>query len=95
MKTVNIGDLKNGLSGYLQFVRDGEEIIVRDRSVPVARILPFRRDAGWEEESHLIASGALKMPEHSMDWDQFFLLPAGSVAQGTAIEAVQESRGDR
>ena len=41
MKTVNIGELKNQLSGYLQYVKNGEEIVkngeeivIRDRSVP-------------------------------------------------------------
>ena len=33
MKTVNIADLKNQLSAYLQLVRNGEEIIVRDRNL--------------------------------------------------------------
>jgi prevent-host-death family protein len=45
MKTVNIGELKNQLSCYLQYVKNGEEIVIRDRSVPVARILPFRHGA--------------------------------------------------
>lgn len=67
MRTVNIGELKNQLSGYLQYVKNGEEIVVRDRSVPVARILPFRQDVGWEREAQLVASGALKMPEEAMD----------------------------
>ena len=95
MRTVNIGELKNQLSGYLQYVKNGEEIVVRDRSVPVARILPFRQDSGWEREAQLVASGALKMPEEAMDWDGFFLAPAGNVSQELAVEAALESRGDR
>ncbi len=95
MRTVNIGELKNQLSGYLQYVKNGEEIVVRDRNVPVARILPFRQDTGWERESQLVASGALKMPEEAMDWDQFFLAPAGNVSHEHAVEAALESRGDR
>ncbi len=95
MRTVNIGELKNQLSGYLQYVKNGEEIVVRDRNVPVARILPFRQDAGWERESQLVASGGLKMPEEAMDWDQFFRAPAGNVSKDLAVEAALESRGDR
>ena len=41
MKTVNVAELKNRLSTYLQLVRDGEEVIVKDRNTPVARILPY------------------------------------------------------
>lgn len=95
MRTVNIGELKNQLSGYLQYVKNGEEIVIRDRSVPVARILPFRQDAGWDREEQLVATGALKMPEETIDWDQFFLPPVGNVSQEVAIEAALESRGDR
>lgn len=95
MKTVNIGELKNQLSGYLQYVKDGEEVVIRDRSVPVARILPFRRGAEWDQEAQLIASGALKMPEETIDWNQFFLTPSGKVAQQVAVEVAIDSRGDR
>ncbi len=95
MKTVNIGELKNQLSGYLQYVKNGEEIVVRDRSVPVARILPFRQGPGWDHEAQLVASGALKMPEEEIDWNEFFLSPAGNVTTKIAVEVAIESRGDR
>ncbi len=95
MKTVNIGELKNQLSGYLQYVKNGEEIVIRDRSVPVARILPFRHGSGWDQESQLVASGTLKMPEEEVNWSQFFLAPAGNVAQEIAVEVAIASRGDR
>ena len=95
MRTVNIGELKNQLSGFLQHVRNGEEIVIRDRSVPVARILPFRHDPGWEQEAQLVASGAMKMPEQEMDWDRFFGDRIGDVSRGAAIKAAIDSRGDR
>jgi prevent-host-death family protein len=95
MRTVNIGELKNQLSGYLQYVKNGEEVVIRDRSVPVARILPFRQGSRWEQEAQLVASGALKMPEQEMDWNEFFHSPAGDVSQEITVEAAIESRGDR
>ena len=95
MRTVNIGELKNQLSGYLQYVKNGEEIVIRDRSVPVARILPFRHGSDWDREAQLVASGALKMPEEEMDWKQFFLAPAGNVSQEIAVKTAIDSRGDR
>ena len=95
MRTVNIGELKNQLSGYLQYVKNGEEIVIRDRSVPVARILPFRHGSEWDQEAQLVASGALKMPEEEMDWNQFFLAPAGNVSRENAVKAAIDSRGDQ
>ena len=37
MQTVNIAELKNNLSAYLEQVRNGEELIVKDRN----------RDTAW------------------------------------------------
>ena len=95
MKAVNIGDLKNQLSAYLQYVRGGEEVVVRDRNVPVARILPFNPADFSEEEARLVASGAMKLPEREMDWDLFWSSPAGKVRRPAAVDAAIESRGDR
>ncbi len=41
MVRVTISELKNGLSRFLKVVRAGEEIEVRDRDLPIARILPI------------------------------------------------------
>lgn len=97
MRSVNIGELKNQLSGYLQYVRDGEEIVVRDRRVPIARILPFRGSLPAEKEAALVASGAMKMPEQEMDWDAFFGDDGarGTVSRDTSVKAAIEGRGDR
>jgi prevent-host-death family protein len=95
MKTVNIGELKNRLSAYLRYVQNGEEVIVRDRNRPVARILPFDHSSISEEEAELVASGAMKLPEQAMDWDAFFALPKANVSREVAIKALIESRGDR
>jgi prevent-host-death family protein len=41
MRSVNIAKLKNQLSKYVTFAKAGEEIIIRDRSLPVAKLVPF------------------------------------------------------
>jgi prevent-host-death family protein len=41
MRTVNIAELKNRLSTYLNFAKAGEEVIIRDRNRPVARLVPY------------------------------------------------------
>ena len=40
MKYAKIGELRDGLSRYLDQVRDGGEVLVLDRDRPVARIVP-------------------------------------------------------
>jgi antitoxin (DNA-binding transcriptional repressor) of toxin-antitoxin stability system len=40
MKYAKIGELRDGLSRYLDAVREGSEVLVLDRDRPVARIVP-------------------------------------------------------
>lgn len=95
MRSVNIGELKNQLSAYLQFVRNGEEIIVRDRNTPVARILPIRADSLTDHETQLVASGAMSPPLEEINWDAFFAEDTGEdVSEETIAQAVDESRGN-
>jgi|GEM_PF-950420 len=46
MKSVGIKDLKNNLSGYLEFVRSGETIIVMDRQTPIAELKQISKSKG-------------------------------------------------
>ena len=45
MKNVGIADLKARLSAHLRRVRAGDSLTVLDRATPVARIVPYDRDA--------------------------------------------------
>jgi prevent-host-death family protein len=94
VKTVNIADLKNKLSAYLQYVKNGEEIIVRDRNLPIARIIPLSLVDVSEEERQLVASGAMRLPERSIDWEEFWSLPAGHVSRDLAVQAVVDERAE-
>ena len=42
MKVANIAEFKNHLSEYLAAVADGEEVEIRKRNVPLARVVPLR-----------------------------------------------------
>jgi antitoxin (DNA-binding transcriptional repressor) of toxin-antitoxin stability system len=41
MKSVHVAELKNRLSAYLRVPRSGEEIVIRDRNLPTANLMPF------------------------------------------------------
>ncbi|MGA2377858.1 MAG: type II toxin-antitoxin system prevent-host-death family antitoxin [Spirochaetia bacterium] len=43
MKIANIAELKNRISEYFAAVENGEEIEVRKRNVPIARIVPIQK----------------------------------------------------
>jgi|GEM_PF-5774120 len=44
MKSVKIAALKANLSSYLKATGRGEEIVVYDRNLPVAKIIPFQQE---------------------------------------------------
>ena len=66
MRSVNIADLKNNLSRYLDEVRRGSEVLVKDRNKPIARIVPLTPEGDDEVEfMELIAAGGARLPRTS------------------------------
>ena len=94
MKSVNIAELKNGLSGYLNDVKAGEEILVRDRNQPVARIVPLARSRDEDEELLALASqGKLRLGEGVLD-ESLWELPAPRVPDAALRRAVDHERDE-
>src|SRR5947208_7592811 len=82
MKTVNIAELKNRLSLYLNEVRTGHEVIVRDRNVPIARIVPISQSDPDDELRALAGQGKIRLAEDQLD-EAFWDLPAPRVPRDT------------
>src|SRR2546421_3022363 len=86
MRSVNVATLKNRLSHYLREVRRGEEILIRDRNVPIARIVPLsatETDAD-AELMELAAAGLVRLPER--DWPgSFFSMPGPRISVKEAV----------
>ena len=90
MKSVNIAELKNRLSIYLHQVRAGEEILVRDRSVPIARIVPLAAGAGQDDELvALAAQGKVRLGGGPID-DLFWRLPAPRVSPEVLRQTLEQ-----
>lgn len=92
MRSVNVAKLKNQLSKYLRFAKQGEEVVVRDRNMPVAKLVPFSAENADDEELMLVAAGKMRLPKIRLDWKKFSAIPTGSVAGSKAIRAVLEDR---
>jgi prevent-host-death family protein len=60
MRSTNIADLRNHLTRYLKEVRAGEEIVVRDRQRPIAKIIPFTVEGDEPNDADLIAAGLMR-----------------------------------
>jgi prevent-host-death family protein len=94
MKTTGVAELKARLSRYLARVKAGEEILVTERNVPVARLVPVgrrSRDAALRdlERRGLVRVGTGRLPRG------FWSLPRGRDPQAFVRRAVAEERDER
>ncbi len=94
MQTVNIADLKNNLSAWLEQVRNGEELIVKDRNTPIARVMPLATGENLEaEEEVLVAAGLMRLPLTEKS-DDFLNFPAPKVSLDRIREAIRADRDE-
>jgi prevent-host-death family protein len=94
MRSVNITDLKNNLDNYLERVRRGEELLIKDRNGPIARLVPPTMSAHLEaEEMELAAANLLRLPTKSLP-DSFWKMPAPRVSFEDAVSAVTSERDE-
>ncbi|HUI43390.1 MAG TPA: type II toxin-antitoxin system Phd/YefM family antitoxin [Terriglobia bacterium] len=94
MRSVNIAALKDGLSRYLNEVRQGEELLIRDRKIPVAKIIPLSRvGEPGAEELLLVAEGKLRLPEAPLS-PAFWRMPAPRLTLKRLAAALEAERDD-
>jgi len=92
MISVNVAELKNRLSRYLTVVKAGEEIVIRDRNLPVAKLVPFSSEDASEEELMLVADGKLRLPKAPVKIADLLKIPTGHVAGNEGIQALLDER---
>jgi len=92
MRSVNVAELKNRLSRYLGFAKAGEEIIIRDRNLPVAKLVPFLAAETNEEELLLVAAGKLRLPRRPVKLEELLEIPTGSIGDNQATQALLDDR---
>ncbi len=59
MKTIGIAQLKAHLSRYLEQVKSGQEVIVTERGLPVAKIVPLRAAEARDSRRERLAKAGL------------------------------------
>lgn len=94
MKTTGVADLKARLSLYLAAVKSGDEVLVTERGVPVARIVPLpSRDTvgmGWVD---LERAGLIRRPTRRLD-EVFWALPRPADPEGSVrADLIAEREG--
>jgi antitoxin (DNA-binding transcriptional repressor) of toxin-antitoxin stability system len=92
MRTVNVAKLKDQLSKYLTFAKGGEEVVIRDRNLPVAKLVPFPAESADEQELALVAAGKLRLPLERLDIKAFLKIPTATVKGNKAVQALLADR---
>jgi len=71
MITTGIKDLKNKLSRYLSYVKDGEEVLVTERGKVIARIIAenTQKASLFQALHHLVRQGLVTLPTEKIDKD--------------------------
>jgi prevent-host-death family protein len=94
MQTVNIADLKNNLSAWLEQVKNGEELVVKDRNKPIARVMPLMGgdDLDAEEEA-LVAAGLMRLPLKEKN-DDFLDMPTPQVSMKDIQAVIRAERNE-
>jgi prevent-host-death family protein len=95
MRTAKISELKAKLSAHIQYVKNGEEVLIFDRNKPVARLVPAGPVEDYDERTlRLIAKGILtpaKMPRVAgQEWPE----PKGPMISREVMEQVWREERD-
>jgi prevent-host-death family protein len=94
MRSANIAELRNRLTQYLREVRAGEEIIVRDRQRPIAKIVPLSVDDESADDAALVAAGLMKKARRPLP-GVFWRTRRAALTVRTAAAAISEDREGR
>ena len=93
MKTESISNAKNRLSALIKRVQRGEPVLITDRGVPVAKLVPVQLGAGVPERIIALAQqGLARLPERVPD-AAWLDLPRPSLTPGPSpVDLLLEER---
>jgi antitoxin (DNA-binding transcriptional repressor) of toxin-antitoxin stability system len=98
MRTAKISELKAKLSAHIQFVKNGEEVLIFDRNTPVARLVaPGVVEDEDARMRRLIAKGILIPPKMPRPEGYKLPKPAGKrcISQEVMDQVWREERDGR
>ena len=87
----SVSDIKAHLSAYLDRVKRGEEVVVTERGVPIARLVPMRAAIEEERLAQMGARGIARLPESALP--EALLCPSDVLdPEGDVLSALLEER---
>jgi prevent-host-death family protein len=96
MKTAGVAELKANLSRYLDSVRAGQEVVVTDHGVAIAKVVALEpRQHGSSRRQRLIRAGLL-VPARKRLPRALATPPRGPRVGGAVVSAlIEERKGSR
>lgn len=92
MRTAAVARLKAELSRYLRLVKSGEEILVTERRVPIARLVPIDpQNAADEDLRDLERQGLLRLGSGKLPKD-FWAQRRARDPKGLLLKALLQER---
>ena len=92
MQTATVVRLKTELSRYLRLVKGGDEIVVTERGVAVARLVPIAKGSrDLESLRDLERQGLIRLGSGRLPRD-FWKLPRPRDPRGAVLKALLEER---
>lgn len=93
MQTVSVGKLKSDLNRYLEDVKGGEEVLIKERNRTIAKIVPvIELDEEEEELAQLVAEGILRAPKISKIPDSFWDEELPDIPLERVVKAITDER---
>ncbi|MFN8619956.1 MAG: type II toxin-antitoxin system prevent-host-death family antitoxin [Chloroflexota bacterium] len=93
MKTATVTEAKNGLSALLDQVKGGHEVLITDRGIPVARLVPATpQDDDDARLARLERAGLVRRGTGVLPPELFAPLPEPVPGAPSLSEAVIEER---
>lgn len=98
MRTAKISELKAKLSAHIEFVKRGEEVLILDRNIPVARLISVGPSVDQDARmSSLVAKGIITPPKDPRNRAKFVPDPAQNrtISKEVTDQIWDEERADR
>lgn len=95
MKTASVTETKNGLSGLLEAVKNGESILITEHNRPIAELTPVSLDhyegKAWLQT--LLSDGLVRVSSKPLDFKKFVSLELARPGKSTeTVKALFEER---
>jgi prevent-host-death family protein len=94
MKTTGVAELKAHLSRYLKQVKSGQEVVITERGLPVAKLVPIRATERRESRRETLARAGLLHPGAGRLRASLLKPPTGPPVGKGVLEALLAERDE-